>query len=124
MLGTPDISVRLRDVRRLLKKTLREVADDAGITDSHYSFMEKGKRKVTDRTIKVICSVYGIDERWLRVGEGEPFDRATTQENRSFDELALLEKFRRFPPDLQRATLVFCDSVLASLERGRADDAL
>lgn len=120
MTGTPDISVRLRDVRRLLKKTLREVADDTGITDSHYSFMEKGKRKATERTIKVICSIYGINERWLRTGEGEPFGDTATKENRSVEELALLEKFRRFPPNLQKATLAFCDSVLESLDAADA----
>lgn len=64
---------RLKTIRERLKKTLKDVEAETGIENSHYSMMERGKRKVTDRTVKLLASVYGVDENWLRTGEGEMF---------------------------------------------------
>lgn len=66
---------RLKTIRERLKKTLKDVEAETGIENSHYSMMERGKRKVTDRTVKLLASVYGIDENWLRTGEGEMFSQ-------------------------------------------------
>lgn len=62
---------RLKTIRERLKKTLKDVEAETGIENSHYSMMERGKRKVTDRTVKLLASVYGVDENWLRTGNGE-----------------------------------------------------
>ncbi|MBR2004356.1 MAG: helix-turn-helix transcriptional regulator [Thermoguttaceae bacterium] len=66
---------RLKTIRERLKKTLKDVEAETGIENSHYSMMERGKRKVTDRTVKLLASVYGVDENWLRTGEGEMFSQ-------------------------------------------------
>lgn len=33
--------------------------------------IEKGQREPSDRTVSDICRVYGVNEIWLRTGEGE-----------------------------------------------------
>ena len=35
--------------------------------------MENGKRDVTDKTVKIICMEFNVNEEWLRTGEGEMF---------------------------------------------------
>lgn len=114
-----SISSRLLQVRQTLKKTLKDVEIDTGVNDSHYSFMEHDKRKVTVRTVKAICSVYNVNEVWLRTGEGAMFASAPVMQTP--EKVALLEKFRRFPPALQDATLRFCDSLLATLDGEREE---
>ena len=35
--------------------------------------IEVGKRKFSDKHIKIICSEFHVNEKWLRTGEGEMF---------------------------------------------------
>ena len=39
-----------------------------------------GTASPSDRTITDICREFGVDEVWLRTGEGEPFRQETLQE--------------------------------------------
>ena len=44
------------------------------------SQMCSGTTKPSDRTISDICREFGVNEVWLRTGEGEPFQQRTRQE--------------------------------------------
>lgn len=53
-------------------------AESLGLTKNFISLIETGKREPSDRTIKDICRIYNVNEKWLRTGEGEmylPTDR-------------------------------------------------
>ena len=39
-----------------------------------------GTTKPSDRTISDICREFGVNEVWLRTGEGEPFQQRTKEE--------------------------------------------
>ena len=44
------------------------------------SQMCSGTTKPSDRTISDICREFGVNEVWLRTGEGEPFQQRTKEE--------------------------------------------
>lgn len=51
-----------------------------GITPAFAAQLYDGTRIPSDRTISDICREFGINEVWIRTGEGEPFQKETRQE--------------------------------------------
>ncbi len=50
-----------------------ELGERIGLSRSGISNIEKGKRALNDRHIKLICTEFNVNETWLRTGEGEMF---------------------------------------------------
>lgn len=48
-------------------------AERLGLTKNFISLVETGKREPSDRTIKDICREFGVNETWLKTGEGEMY---------------------------------------------------
>lgn len=69
------INARIKDLRKTLGLTQIDFGSKIGIVQGHLTAIESGKRRVTEKTIKVICSSYGASEDWLRTGKGEMFTR-------------------------------------------------
>ena len=71
------INKRFRDVRKSCGKNQEEWGKILGITRPGVSDIESGRRNVTDKHIKLLCSnpieTKHINEEWLRTGEGEMF---------------------------------------------------
>lgn len=67
------VNTRIRDARKLLKKTQKEFAANLGMSENFIWQIEKEQRSPSDRTISDICRIFGVDEIWLRTGEGQPF---------------------------------------------------
>lgn len=67
------VNARIRDARKLLKKTQKEFAASLGMSENFIWQIEKEQRSPSDRTVSDICRIFGVDEVWLRTGEGEPF---------------------------------------------------
>jgi len=68
-----NISDRVKQVRSELGLTQIEFRTKTGISQSHLTAIESGKRVVTEKTLKVICATFNVSEEWLRTGEGEMF---------------------------------------------------
>lgn len=64
---------RLKEIRAHTGMTQADFAKALGIGQSTLAMMEVGKRDILDRHIKTICAIFGVDEHWLRTGEGEMF---------------------------------------------------
>lgn len=67
------ISERLKIIRSSKNMNQSEFAKLLGIGQSTLGMMEVGKRNVSERHIKTICSICNISEIWLRTGEGEMY---------------------------------------------------
>jgi transcriptional regulator with XRE-family HTH domain len=50
-----------------------EFGEKLGLTYSAISAIEIGKNPPTDANIKLICLTYGVNEDWIRSGNGEMF---------------------------------------------------
>lgn len=120
---------RLKELRKSLGLTQAEFGEKIAMRQTGIAWLESGDRKITDRVIATICAVFGVNEQWLRTGEGEMFPKPDTdplwgmlgevlkEEKSSFrrqlitalcqlepDEIAVCEKiFERFLAEREKA---------------------
>lgn len=66
------INDRFKELRKIFGLSQEELGNKIGLSKSGISNIESGKRNVTDKHIKLICSEFPINEEWLRDGIGEP----------------------------------------------------
>lgn len=69
---------RIKEVRKQAKENQATFADKLGLTKNYISLIETGDRNPSDRTVKDIGRIYGVNENWLLTGEGdmyEPMDK-------------------------------------------------
>lgn len=65
------MNTRIKELRKALKLSQDEFAEQLNLSRNFVWMMEKGEREPSERTIKDICRVYEINEDWLRTGAGE-----------------------------------------------------
>lgn len=79
-LGKLMINERIRILRKNeLKMTQQDFANKIEISRSNLGNIETGEVTVTDRTISSICRVFNVNEKWLRTGEGEMFNKVSKE---------------------------------------------
>ena len=64
---------RIKLIRKNAGATQQEFAEVLGLSRSMISQVEAGMQVFSDRSLRDICRIYGVDETWLRTGEGEPY---------------------------------------------------
>lgn len=62
------INERIKAFRKEKKLSQKQFATSIGVTQSGVSYMEQIGSTVSDSAIKTICSVYNLNESWLRSG--------------------------------------------------------
>ena len=67
------IHQRLLYLRKTLKLTQAVFAEDISISNGYLACLEIGIRRVNPRIIRLICTTYNVNKRWLETGEGEMF---------------------------------------------------
>lgn len=70
----------IAEVIRASKLTKTAFAEKINVSQAMISLICSGKTGVSDRTIADICRVFGINETWLRTGEGEMRQQRTREE--------------------------------------------
>ena len=71
---------RIKEVRKTLGLTLEEFGNKIGVTKTTISRIENGVNSVTNQMLISICREFGVNEEWLRSGEGEMFVPLTRSE--------------------------------------------
>lgn len=71
---------RIRKIRKELDLTQQEFADKIGMKQNTIATYEMGRTNPSDQCIRSICREFGVNEDWLRTGEGEMFEQLTDQE--------------------------------------------
>lgn len=120
---------RLKDVRKRLGLTLAEMGEKLKITAQALSAIEKGKNKLTDRTITAICAVFPqVSEEWLRDGTGDMFREVSPQSelDKMLDDLSvpdvardLIRAFAQLPEDMQSALNVSFRRIVREIIKAR-----
>ena len=64
---------RIRALRTKNHMSQDEFGAKIGLKRSGLSLIESGRNNPTEQTILSICREFGVNEKWLRTGEGEPF---------------------------------------------------
>lgn len=97
---------RIRELRKCLDMTMDEFGARIGLTKSAISFIESGRNGARDQTIFAICREFGVNERWLRTGEGEMFeqtretvlDRLAAEYSLDKEQVSVIENFLDLSP--------------------------
>ena len=64
---------RIVELRKALGLKQNAFADELGFSKSNIKSYEYGRRNPSDAFIKLICEKYGVNEIWLRTGDGDMF---------------------------------------------------
>lgn len=107
---------RLKLIRAAKKMNQSDFSNALGIGQSTLAMMEVGKREITDRHIKTICAIFGVNEEWFRNGAGDPF---VETENSVLSSLA--DEYKLDPLDRK---IVECYLNLGTLQRKVIKDCL
>lgn len=65
---------RIRAVREALKLSQRMFGEKLGVSRDIISNIEYGRVQPREAFLRLICQLYGVNEHWLRTGEGAMFD--------------------------------------------------
>lgn len=90
-----------------------------GMGKSAVSRIENGVNGTTDQTIRSICREFGVNETWLRTGEGETFeqtresvlDRLSTDYDLSMEQRSVIEAFLDLDPQERDVILKYVHNV-------------
>jgi len=96
-----DISINQRIVRlrHNLKMTQKDFSQKIFISTSFQASIEIEKKKVLDRHIKLIVSTFGVNEAWLRTGEGEMFEKDVTPDYKIAETVGIFKQLNPFFQD-------------------------
>lgn len=71
---------RLKELRKKLGLTQQEFAERLGIKRNAVTNYEVGRNAPADMVVSLICREFGVNEEWLRTGEGPQFIEITRAE--------------------------------------------
>lgn len=106
------IEKRIRELRKSLKLSQSAFGEKLGVSRDVINNLEQGRVVPSDLIINMICAKFGVNEDWLRSGDGEMFTPMTPdmkvaklfgkvmKEDLSEFKQELLEKYANFIVDL------------------------
>lgn len=68
---------RIKNLRKSLKMTQKEFADNLGLKRQTIAAYEIGKIIPSDSTMLLICRKFGVEKAWLQNGIGEMYKKRT-----------------------------------------------
>lgn len=72
------IQERVKALRKHFDLSQAEFGKQLGVSRDVISNLEYGRVAVSDLIINMICAKFGVNEKWLRTGEGEMFPKPDT----------------------------------------------
>ena len=74
------LNERIKDVRLTRKLSQTDFAKKISVSRSAVCKMESGENSPSEQTIKLMCKEFGVNEDWLRTGQGDMFKPRTKNE--------------------------------------------
>ena len=110
---------RIREVREHFGLSMEKFGSRIGIGKASISPLESGKNNPSVQTITLICREFGVNEQWLRTGEGEMFeqtrasvlDRLSTEYDLSREQRSVIEAFLDLDPQERDVILKYVHNV-------------
>ena len=75
-----EIGERIKAVRKHFKLTQAEFGERIGVKGNTIATYEIGRNAPVDAIFSLLCREYGVNEIWLRSGEGEMFQAMNEDE--------------------------------------------
>jgi len=92
------INQRIKILRKSMKLTQKEFAQKICVSTSFQTLIELNQKKVLDRHLKLIVTAFGVNEGWLRTGEGEMFEKNVVP---NYKLTETIETFKQLNPYFQ-----------------------
>lgn len=99
---------RLKQLRRELKLNQADFSAKLEMAQNSYSQLETGAIALSEKNIKLICLMFGVNEQWLRTGVGEMLEHTEL----THDEKRLLEVFEKLEPEGKKQVQEYADERL------------
>ena len=107
------IGERIKILRKEKCLSMEDFGAIIGMGKSAVSRIENGVNGTTDQTIRSICREFGVNEQWLRTGDGEMFeqtrasvlDRLATEYSLDKEQVSVIENFLDLSPQERTAFL-------------------
>jgi len=90
------ISKRIRHVRQTLNMSQVEFAKAIYISNGYIAELECEHRRVNDRIIHLISLTFGVNEKWLKTGDGDMFFKTPGEKLQR-----MVSLFNELPPRFQ-----------------------
>jgi hypothetical protein len=75
-----NINTRIAVLRKELDLSMEKFGNIIGVTKSSINNIEKGVNNPSERTIKLICKEFNVNQDWLVNGNGSMFVELTREE--------------------------------------------
>ena len=113
------IGERIKVLRKEKNLSMEDFGAVIGMGKSAVSRIENGVNGTTDQTIRSICREFGVNEHWLRTGEGEMFeqtretvlDRLAAEYGLDKEQVSVIENFLDLSPQERTAVLAYMSTV-------------
>ena len=96
------MNTRIREVRKSAKLSQEEFGKVLGLSRQYITLVETAERVPSDRTIRDICREFGVNETWLRTGDGEMYASKSRQQEMA----ELIRSLMSESPESFRSALV------------------
>ncbi|GHV38410.1 hypothetical protein AGMMS49546_08750 [Spirochaetia bacterium] len=108
-----SVNRRIKQIRQALRLSQVQFSRVISLSSGYLAGVEVEKRKVNDRLIKLICSSFNVNEKWLKEGTGEMFSKGPDE---SFTKLVSL--FKELDPKFQTYILKEINLLLEIQDQG------
>lgn len=105
---------RIKELRKALGLSGEKFGEPLGIKRAAVSNIENGRSNLTEQMIIAICSVYNVNEDWLRTGQGSMFNET---KNEFLAELKRLHNLSDFQVELVKTYLELPDKDKDSIDK-------
>lgn len=110
---------RIREVREHFGLSMEKFGARIGIGKTSISLLESGKNNPSVQTVALICREFGVNEHWLRTGEGEMLeqtretvlDRLAAEYSLDKEQVSVIENFLDLSPQERTAFLAYMRKV-------------
>lgn len=90
---------RLKAIRDSLGMSRATFGEKLGISGDVVNNLERGRVDIKEDRIKLICSIFGINEKWFRTGEGNMYS------DKDMDFATICAKIGATDPKAQQAII-------------------
>jgi len=101
------ISKRIKHLRKTLNMSQVEFAKAIYISNGYIAELECEHRKVNDRIARLISMTFGVNEKWLKTGEGDMFFSTPGEKLKR-----MVSLFNDLPPKFQDYVMLQVEQLL------------
>jgi transcriptional regulator with XRE-family HTH domain len=110
------VNKRIKRVRQALNMTQTDFSKAIYVSNGYTAEIENGHRAANDRIIRLISLSFGVNENWLKTGEGGMFQTSPLERKNR-----ILSLFDELSPGFQEYALSVIDQ-LVKLQNGQKKD--